>query len=70
LIAHIAQAADQDQVTRALACSILAKDDFILRLWQSGDEYTALVYDLLLALDKRLFLIQHSPTHREWQILD
>jgi hypothetical protein len=70
LIAHLAQSTEHDQVTRSLAYGILMKADFLLRLWQSGDEYTALVYDLLLVMDKRLFLIQRSPTHREWQILD
>ena len=48
-LAQLARDPNQTVVTRRLAKSILAKDDFILRLWNAGDEYIPLVYELLLS---------------------
>jgi hypothetical protein len=47
---------------------VLCKDEFIVPLWQKGDEYTALVCDLLLALNKRLFVVSLLPNRQEWQV--
>jgi hypothetical protein len=69
IVAQVAQDPDRDPLTRRLARSVLAKEEFLLRLWQLGDAYTPLVYDLLLALDKRLFLVHVAPARCEWQIL-
>jgi hypothetical protein len=64
-VADIAIDSRVDELTWALARSVLTKDDFILRLWVSDEVYRPLVYTLLLALDKRLFF--RSDT-REWQV--
>ena len=40
---------------RLLAKSVLAKNEFVLQLWKSRTKYTPLVYELLLAMYKRLF---------------
>ena len=68
VVAQVAQNSAQDELTRTLAKSVLAKDEFLIRLWQLGDKYTPLVYDLLLTLDKRLFLTHASLSAQEWKI--
>jgi len=69
-LAQLARDPNQNAATHRLAKSILAKDDFILRLWNSSDEYTPLVFELLLALDKRLYQHPTSLNAMEWRIID
>jgi len=70
MVAQLARDPNQTAVTRRQAKSILAKDDFILRLWNASDEYIPLVFELLLALDKRLYQHPASMNTSEWRILD
>ena len=70
MVAQLARDPNQNAVTHRLAKSILAKDDFILRLWNASDEYMPLVFELLLALDKRLYQHPVSLNATEWRILD
>jgi hypothetical protein len=48
---------------------VLCKDDFIVQLWQRGDEYRALVFDLLLAQNKRLTIATVSLNEHKWQVI-
>lgn len=68
VLAQLAMATDTDASTALAARSVLCKDEFIVQLWQKGNEYTALVYDLLLALDKRLFVASLLPNQSEWRV--
>lgn len=70
IVAQIALDRTRDNNTRLLAKSILARDEFMLRLWQTGAQYVPLVYELLLALDKRLFMTRVSPYEQKWQITE
>ena len=70
VVAGLALDPDQTDETQALAQSILATDDHLLRLWQINDAYTPLVYELLLALDRRLMLVPTTPGRHEWRIVD
>jgi hypothetical protein len=70
MLAQLARDPNQNAATHRLARSILAKDDFILRLWNSSDEDTPLVIELLLALDKRLYQHPTSLNAMEWRIID
>jgi hypothetical protein len=70
IVAQLARDPNQNAVSRRLAKSILAKDDFILRLWNTSDEYIPLVFELLLALDKRMYQQPVSLNATEWRILD
>ncbi len=70
VVAHMAVSPDHDRVTRVLARSILTEDDFLLRLWQLGDEYTPLVYEILLATDKRLYLAPVPLRGHRWRIME
>jgi hypothetical protein len=47
---------------------VLAKEEFVLQLWKSRTEYAPLVYELLLAMDKRLFSTYPSPGKQEWYV--
>ena len=69
VVAEIARDADTDTQTAFLARSVLCKNDFIVQLWQRGDEYRALVFDLLLAQNKRLVTATVSPNERKWQVI-
>jgi hypothetical protein len=51
-----------------LAKSVLAKDEFVLQLWKSRAEYVPLVYELLLAMDRRLFSTKAAPGKQDWHI--
>ena len=70
MVAQLARDPSQNAATRRLAKSVLAKDDFILRLWNTSDEYIPLVFELLLALDKRLYQHPVLLNTTEWRILD
>ncbi len=64
-VAQIALTSQHDDFTRALARSILTRDEVILRLWELGEAYQPLVYTLLLLLGKRL---QFNSASQRWQI--
>jgi hypothetical protein len=68
VLAEIALSPAEDLLTRALVKSVLAKDEFVLPLWQSRTEYIPLVYELLLAMDKRLFATKASPGKQDWYV--
>jgi hypothetical protein len=70
VLAGYASETDHDKLPRRLLTSILAREDRLLQLWRRGDEYTSLVYELLLALDRRLFLTTGLLTKSEWRIVD
>lgn len=70
MVALLARDPQQDPAINHLAKSILAKDDFILRLWNANNEYTPLVFELLLAMDKRLYKQPVSLDATEWRIID
>jgi hypothetical protein len=58
-----------DELTRRYIYSILAREVYLLQLWQRGDEFISFVYELLLALDQRLFLVTGLLTKSEWRIM-
>ena len=68
VLAVIANDPTEDTFARVLAKSVLAKDEFVLQLWKSRTEYIPLVYELLLAMDKRLFSVKASPSKQDWYI--
>ena len=68
VLAGIANDPAEDTIARVLAKSVLAKDEFVSQLWQSRAEYIPLVFELLLALDKRLFSTKASPGKQDWYI--
>ena len=68
VLAQLAKAADTDASTALVARSVLCKDEFMVQLWQKGEEHAALVYDLLLVLDKRLLVPRLFPSKIEWQV--
>jgi hypothetical protein len=68
IVAQRALQAEGDELTRYWLYSVLAREERVLQLWQHGDEYLPLVYELLLALDQRLFLITGLLTRPEWHI--
>jgi hypothetical protein len=68
VLARLACDTGQDAFVRRLAMSILVKDEFALRLWTASDVYRPLVYDLLLALDRRIYVYYLSPNASEWRI--
>gem|GEM_PF-6109033 len=68
VLAEIAINPAEDHLTRVLAKSVLAKDGFVLQLWKSRTEYISLVYELLLAMDRRLFSTQASPSKQDWYV--
>ena len=70
MLALLARDPHQDATINRLAKSVLAKDDFILRLWNASNEYTPLVLELLLAVDKRLYKQLVSLDATEWRIID
>jgi hypothetical protein len=70
ILAHRALEPEGDELTRRWLYTILAREDRVLQLWQRGDEYLPLVYDLLLALDQRLFLVTGLLTKPEWRLMD
>jgi hypothetical protein len=70
VLAKIALNPAEDLLTRASAKSVLAKDEFVLQLWQSRTEYIPLVYELLLAMDKQLFATKASPGKQDWYASD
>lgn len=70
MVALLARDPQQDPAINHLTKSILAKDDFILRLWNANNEYTPLVFELLLAMDKRLYKQPVSLDATEWRIID
>ena len=69
VLAEMAISPSEDTLVRILAKSVLAKDEFVLQLWKSRTEYIPLVYELLLAVDKRLFVATLFPNKLEWQVL-
>ena len=70
VVAGLALDPEQTDETQVLAQSVLATDGHLLRLWQINDAYIPLVYDLLLALDRRLILMPTAPGRYAWQIVD
>jgi hypothetical protein len=68
VLAEIANDPVENAFVRVLAKSVLAKDEFVLQLWKSRTEYAPLVYELLLAMDKRLFSTYPSPGKQEWYV--
>jgi len=70
VVAALALDTHQPDDTHTLACDVLATDNALLGLWELGDEYTPVVYELLLALDKRLMLVPTTPGRHEWRIVD
>jgi hypothetical protein len=70
ILANRALEPEGDELTRRWLYTILAREDRVLQLWQRGDEYLPLVYDLLLALDQRLFLVTGLLTKPEWRLKD
>jgi hypothetical protein len=69
VLAHHALESEGDDLTRRWLYSILAREDRVLQLWQRGDEYLPLIYELLLTLNQRLFLVTGLLTQPEWQIM-
>jgi hypothetical protein len=69
VLARCALDLDRDELTRRYLFRILAREDCLLQLWQRGDEYLPLVYEMLLALDQRLFLVTGLLTQPEWHIM-
>jgi uncharacterized protein (UPF0147 family) len=69
VLAGIANDFSEDTFARVLVKSVLAKDEFVLKLWKSRTEYIPLVYELLLALDKRLFATKASPGKQDWYVV-
>ena len=69
VLAHRALEPDGDELTRRWINSILAREDRLLQLWHRGDEYLPHVYELLLALDQRLFLVSGLLAQPEWHIM-
>lgn len=70
MLALLARDPHQDPASNCLAKSVLAKDDFILRLWNTSNEHTPLVLELLLAVDKQLYKQPVSLDATEWRIID
>ena len=68
MLAEIASEPAEDAFVRVLAKSLLAKDEFVLQLWKSRTEYAPLVYELLLAMNKRLFSTKASPGKQDWYV--
>jgi hypothetical protein len=68
VLAEIAGDPAEDTLTRVLAKSALTKDEFVLQLWKSRAEYISLVYELLLAMDKRLFSVKASPGKQDYYV--
>ena len=68
VLAEIANDPAEDAFVRVLAKSVLAKDEFVLQLWKSRTEYAPLVYELLLAMKKRLFSTKASPGKQDWYV--
>jgi hypothetical protein len=68
VLAGIASDPAESTLVRVLTKSALAKDEFVLQLWQSRTEYIPLVYELLIALDKRLFATKPSPGKQDWYV--
>ena len=68
VLAGIASDPAEDTFARVLAKSVLAKDEFVLQLWKSRTEYIPLVYELLLAMEKRLFSTQAAPGKQDWYV--
>jgi hypothetical protein len=68
VLAGIASDPTEHTPVRVLAKSVLAKDEFVLQLWKSRAEYIPLVYELLLAMDKRLFATKASPGKQDWYV--
>ena len=68
VLAEIASDPAEHSSVRVLAKSVLAKDEFVLQLWKSRIEYIPLVYELLLAMDKRLFSTQAAPGKQDWYV--
>jgi uncharacterized protein (UPF0147 family) len=68
VLAAIASDPAEHTYARLLAKSILAKDEFVLQLWRSRTEHVPLVYELLLAMDKRLFSTKASPGKQDWYV--
>ncbi|CAG0937217.1 hypothetical protein TFLX_06136 [Thermoflexales bacterium] len=68
VLAEIALNPAEDLLTCALVKSVLARDGFVLQLWKSRTEYIPLVYELLLAIDKRLFANKTSPGKQDWYL--
>jgi len=68
ILAQRALKPEEDDLTRRWLYTVLAREERVLQLWQHGDEYLPLVYDLLLALDQRLFLVTGLLTRPEWHI--
>jgi hypothetical protein len=66
VLAGIASDPAEHTYVRLLAKSILAKDEFVLQLGQSRTEYIPLVFELLLAMDRRLFATKASPGKQDW----
>jgi hypothetical protein len=66
VLARIASDAQRDQTTRMAAQSVLTRDDLMLALWQQGDSYRALVYELLLMTGKRLHCVYPSG---QWELV-
>jgi hypothetical protein len=69
ILAKRALEPEADELTRRWLYTILAREDRVLELWRHGDEYLPLVYELLLALDQRLFLVTGLLTKPEWHIM-
>jgi hypothetical protein len=69
VLAGIASDPAELALVRALAKSVLAKDEFVLHLWKSRTEHVPLVYELLLALDKRLLSTKASPGKQDWYVV-
>jgi hypothetical protein len=68
VLAGIANDSAEDTFARVLARSVLAQDEFVLQLWKSRAEYIPLVYELLLAMDRRLFSTRASLGKQDWYI--
>ena len=69
VLAHRALEPEGDELTRRWLYSLLAREDRVLQLWQRGDEYLPLVYELLLARDQRLFLAAGLLMQPAWRIM-
>lgn len=68
VLADIASDPAENTLVRVLAKSALAKDEFVLQLWKSRTAHLPLVYELLLAMDKRLFSTKASPGKQDWYV--
>jgi hypothetical protein len=66
VLARIACDRQRDVLTRMAAKYVLARNDVVLAMWQVGEDYRALVFEVLLATGKRLHRIHDTG---QWEVV-